>query len=100
MNSDPNIAVLQYADNNCYVTAVTVEKAKKQHKGFSVDAGKNVWEIGGEKFEIGKRRTSHEIYPCRCGVIGVYRTDEINQLDSMVHAATEAVESRGSILDD
>jgi len=100
MNAEPNIVVLQYAENNCYVNAISVEKARKKHPSFSVEIERNEWKFEEEKFKIGKRRNGLYDKSNRYGVIGVYHADSIEELDSMVHAVVEALESQGSVFDD
>lgn len=100
MNTDPNIIVLQYADNNCYPKIVTVEDAKKKHPDFSVDSKRNEWAFEGEKFKIGSRRISHKICPVRYGVIGVYHSNSVEELDTMAHTIAEEFGYHGSVFDD
>lgn len=90
-----NLIVLQYANNECYTTVVSVKKATSKHKSFSVDTTKNKWSYEGKEYKIGNSRYIEQHY----GVIGVYDRMSIKHLDSMVHDAKEATSSRGYCLD-
>ena len=87
------LVVLIYADNECYVQVVSVKEAMEKYGNgfFSIDQAKRIWQFGKKQFKIGSRRECKE--GSRGGVIGVYNRQSIGQLDSMAHAATNAVSS-------
>ena len=88
-----DLVVLKYADNECYVQVVSVKEAigKYSEKYFGIDLARRKWRYGRSEFNIGSRRECER--GSRGGVIGVYNRLSIDQLDSLAHAAVNAVSS-------
>ena len=74
-----DLAVLTYADNECYTNVMSFEDALRKHKSFYVDLEKMKWGYGNKEFDIGKSRyiERHRHF----GVIGVYIKESIKQLN-------------------
>jgi len=87
------LVVLKYADNECYVQVVSVKEAMEKYgeKYFGIDLAKRTWRYGQSQFKIGSRRECER--GSRGGVIGVFNRFNIDQLDSLAHAAVNAVSS-------
>lgn len=96
---EKNLVVLMYAMNNCYVQAVDVPDAKKC--GLELNIEKAQWSYCEWKnTPIGQRRAANDPkygLPCKEGIIGVYDRTSTTHLNTMLHDATEAVDSGGSI---
>lgn len=86
------LAVLKYADNTCYVQTISAKDTMEVYgELFEIDIANRTWRFGRQIFKIGRRRDCER--GSRGGVIGVYNMFSMSHLDSMVHAATAAVES-------
>ncbi|GEM_PF-2588934 len=83
------IVFLQYASNVCYVQVVA-----EAPQGVAVDVGNQTWTVDWPQKRTYKIGQSHYCGDTRGGIIGVYDADDLNQLGSMVRAATEAVRER------
>lgn len=92
---EKGLAVLQYSPNNCYVQIVPISEAREV--GFIVDEKRRTWSSDLWKdvpFNTSRGRHLNRTEYLE-GVIGVYDCCEIQNLNAMVHAATEAVRERG-----
>lgn len=102
-----SLAVLCWASNTCHTTVCRVSEVsgRKAHDPedgdwnwaeMKIDFEKRTWQHGKKSGKFGE----HFRDPCgiwsesRYGVIGVYDPTDVNQLNSMVHHANEAVEDR------
>ncbi len=90
------IVVLQYSPNTCYTQVVSLEEAK-QNKDLQIDLKAKTWTYEGRKREFRQSRIPHEQ---RYGVIGIFDTDKLDELNSMVSAAKEATEEHNYWMED
>lgn len=93
-----NLVFLTFASNTCYVKVTD-----KKPDDVTIDLEKGAWTTsaveGGtqDTFKIGGYRTYFED---RYGTIGVFDRTNVEHLDGLAHASTEAIRERGSVLED
>jgi hypothetical protein len=97
-----NLVVLQFAQNNCYVQVIDINKAIGKEEGFSLNINKGQWSYDEWKDnDIGNSRSVFNKYShkCKSGIIGVYDRTNIKHISMMVNDALEFTKERRPIND-
>jgi hypothetical protein len=98
-----DLAVLQYAPNNCYIQVIDVQEAISKNENFKVDADNGIWNYEDWKnISIGKSRGIFDINSNRqkSGVIGLYDRTRTLHLSLMVQNAIEFLNDSYKTLED
>ena len=95
-----NLIVLEYRQNTCYTTVIPLEKAVEKYKEqkLSVNKENSTWNFKNRERKIGQSRSCER--GSRWGIIGVYDSSNIDQLNSMVSHSQEATSSSHGMGDD
>jgi hypothetical protein len=113
MSAKENLVVLCWASNECYTKLCTIKEVSKKkvhdpEDGYwywpemIIDVKKKTWKHGEKGGKFGEHFEGvNDIWSkSRYGVIGVYDTTNMKQLERMMRDAQEAVSNRHTCWDD